>query len=180
MYKIVLDLKKKKFDEDVYETNLEQQQRQIKYSDLEEEQDKHYGQAKRDDGHSEENLFNLHKVKKNEAPLNGFLNYYAFRTEEAKMKRKVAIEHSDVTGTPIELPNRKSLHVGKTFKQYMVAKNFQSDYSHITQKEYNKIQWINVVPEIICDILCYIVCYFHYRTDTFSRDVYENMLTGQI
>ena len=94
------------------------------------------------------------------------------------MKRQVAVENADAAGAPIELPKWKSLAVPRTFKQYTVEKNFQSDYSHITQNEYNKIPWINVVPEIVCDILCYMANYFHYRTDTFGRDAYEKMLTG--
>ena len=67
----------------------------------------------------------------------------------------------------------------KTFKQYLVDKEFSAGACHITKEEYCAMPWMNVVPEIVCDILCYLCNYFHYRTDAFTRDAYVSMLTGQ-
>ena len=47
-------------------------------------------------------------------------------------------------------------------------------------EEYLKLNWMNVVPEIICDILGYLANYIHFRTDVVSREAYESLLQGQI
>ena len=59
-------------------------------------------------------------------------------------------------------------------------KHFARAAELITQEEYLKIPWLNVVPEIVCDILCYLTHYFHYRSDLISKEAYSSMLTGQI
>ena len=71
------------------------------------------------------------------------------------------------------------LNMAKTFKQYLVDKEFSAGDCHITKEEYCAMPWMNVVPEIVCDILCYLCNYFHYRTDAFTRDAYVSLLTGQ-
>ena len=40
------------------------------------------------------------------------------------------------------------------------------------------IEWMNVVPEIVCDVLGYLANYVHFRTDRLSKEAYEEMLHG--
>lgn len=67
----------------------------------------------------------------------------------------------------------------KTFRSYIVDKGFNKTL-FITRKKYQGLDWQNAVPELVCDILCYMVNYFHYRTDKFSRKVYNTLLTAQV
>ena len=43
-----------------------------------------------------------------------------------------------------------------------------------------RIEWLNVVPEIICDILGYMANYVHYRTSKLTREAYESSLHFQV
>ena len=38
---------------------------------------------------------------------------------------------------------------------------------------------MNEAPEIVCDVLYYLTGFVHYRTDQFSREVYEKFLRQQ-
>lgn len=61
-----------------------------------------------------------------------------------------------------------------------MTKKFDSAPYFLSQAEYLKISWLNVIPEILCDILFYMCGYVHYRADKLTKDVYTHMLTGQI
>ena len=72
------------------------------------------------------------------------------------------------------------MKVLKKLSGYVHDKNFAFESDHLTEADYMKIQWMNVVPEIICDILAYIASYIHHRTDSLGKEAYTSMLTGQV
>lgn len=72
------------------------------------------------------------------------------------------------------------MRLNKKFTEYIFDKNFAKGSQHLTQADYMQIQWMNVVPEIICDILGYLAGYVHFRTNFMSREAYESMLNGQV
>jgi len=47
-------------------------------------------------------------------------------------------------------------------------------------EEYAKIEFLNDVPEIVCDILCYLARYFHYRTSQMTERIYQKALISQV
>lgn len=123
----------------------------------------------------------MSKKKKNRAPLDGFVQYYAFKAEEAKMKREAILTMIDNVGhseVREKIPEQKSPDVHKTFKQYTVDKHFSKGAELISFEEYVSIPWLNDIPEIVCDVLCYLTNYFHHRSDIISKEAYKNMLMG--
>lgn len=62
----------------------------------------------------------------------------------------------------------------------MTEKNFTVESHHLSKNDYLKINWMNVVPELVCDILNYMCNYIHLRSNKISKDAYEAMLQGQI
>ena len=127
---------------------------------------------------------NLSKKKKNVPPLNeGFVKYFAFKTQENKMKQqlkndgKLEEREDDWLKQYVDKP---AVRVKNLFSEFVFDKNFARASHHITETEYQKIEWMNVVPEIVCDILGYMSDYVHYRTHKMNRDLYENMLHFQV
>lgn len=57
------------------------------------------------------------------------------------------------------------LDVIETFKKYVSEKKFGEPDKSLTFKDYYKLEFINDVPEIVCDILFYLARYYHYRTN---------------
>lgn len=64
-----------------------------KFNTIETAQNKHYDNINKNKGKIDiSNLFNLSRKKKNLAPMNeGFVQYVAFKSEEAKMRRKMLV-----------------------------------------------------------------------------------------
>ena len=115
--------------------------------------------------------------------MDGFVQYYAFKSEEAKMKRQALLQMTDNIGNNEmrqKIPERKSPDVLKTFKQYALEKHFDSKAELISQDEYISMPWLNGVPEIVCDVLCYLSNYLHHRSDVIGKEAYQSMLLGQI
>lgn len=50
---------------------------------------------------------------------------------------------------------------------------------YISKNAYLKMDFMNEVPEIVCDILYHLARYVHYRTDRFSEKAYKEMLQCQ-
>jgi len=55
----------------------------------------------------------------------------------------------------------------------MCEKKMQSREFYISEKQYMTLDFMNEVPEIVCDILYHLSGYVHYRTDRFSEEAYE-------
>ena len=72
--------------------------------------------------------------------------------------------------------DKPAVRVKKLFSEYVFDKNFAKSSHHLTKEEYMRIEWLNVVPEIICDILGYMANYVHYRTSKLTREAYESSL----
>ena len=50
---------------------------------------------------------------------------------------------------------------------------------YISEKQYMQLEFMNEVPEIVCDILYHLSGYVHHRTNKFSYEAYEEMLRCQ-
>jgi len=72
-----------------------------------------------------------------------------------------------------------SIDMISTFKNFISKKNFGEPDKHLTFKDYYKLNFINDVPEIVCDILCYLSKYYHYRTNAMERALYERLMDAQ-
>ena len=130
-----------------------------------------------------EKIFNLSKSSKEDPPLNGFINYYAYKGEERKFNLRYP-EKQKKKGSQKEpklrLKDTNVLHPSRVFDEYVCEKNYQKKEYFISENQYLQLEFMNQVPEIICDLLYYLSGYVHYRTDLISKDVYQKMLIAQI
>ena len=120
-------------------------------------------------------LFSMTRKNKEDAPLNKFFDYYAFKTEE----RNFFLRYTNQQ--PSSIASLKESITGpiptwKAFMNYICESKMISREYFISQKKYCELEFINEVPEIVCDVLFYLSGYIHYRTDRISLEGYEKML----
>ena len=72
------------------------------------------------------------------------------------------------------------LNVGTTFKNYVSTKKFGAPDKFLSINDYIKLEFMNDVPEIVCDILCYLSRHVHHRSNHLDKKVYEHLLSSQI
>ena len=177
-----------KFNTQLKEQNF-QRQEQIKNKDLPATMDhveSHIAQSIESGGAPKiEKIFNLSKNNKEDPPLNGFVKYYAYRSEERKFNilypEKPPSKKEDVLAQPkLKLKDTNNLITYKVFLNYICDKKYTTKEYFISQNQYLDMEFMNQVPEIVCDILYYLSGYIHHRTDQIPKDVYTKMLKAQI
>jgi hypothetical protein len=72
------------------------------------------------------------------------------------------------------------LNVETTFKNYVSTKKFGASDKFLNINDYIKLDFMNDVPEIVCDILCYLSRHVHHRSNHIEKKVYEHLLFSQI
>ena len=63
------------------------------------------------------------------------------------------------------------------FEDYVRMKHYNKREFYITRKQYCNIDFLNEVPEVICDLLFYLTGYMHHKTDLISEEAYNKLLT---
>eukprot|EP00353_Schmidingerella_taraikaensis_P016599 CAMPEP_0185613668 /NCGR_PEP_ID=MMETSP0436-20130131/28118_1 /TAXON_ID=626734 ORGANISM="Favella taraikaensis, Strain Fe Narragansett Bay" /NCGR_SAMPLE_ID=MMETSP0436 /ASSEMBLY_ACC=CAM_ASM_000390 /LENGTH=98 /DNA_ID=CAMNT_0028247853 /DNA_START=610 /DNA_END=906 /DNA_ORIENTATION=+ len=51
---------------------------------------------------------------------------------------------------------------------------------YLSAKQYCELEFMNEVPELVCDLLFYMSGYVHFRTNRFSQEGYEQILRCQL
>ena len=72
------------------------------------------------------------------------------------------------------------MNVFAQWQDYVTAKNFSDTHNHITLEQYLHIEFVNFIPEIVCEILAYLSNYIHHRSEDIPYQIYERMLICQI
>jgi hypothetical protein len=70
--------------------------------------------------------------------------------------------------------------VHQTFEDFVTLRKFSDDTNRISLEQYLKIEYLNLIPEIVCEVLCYLSGYVHHRNDQISHAVYSRKLVTQI
>lgn len=124
------------------------------------------------------NVYTLTRTKKDELPHDNFFAYYAYKAEERKFLTKFPEEQTnvDVQKEPLNAP----VPLWKAFNSYICESKMQHREYFISKKQYLAMEFMNEVPEIVCDILFYLSGFVHYRTDRISAETYHQMLRCQI
>ena len=125
-------------------------------------------------------LFDFGK-KKTKVPLDSFTEYYAYKTEEKendiKVKRKALIEAGAAGGDGDALEEEKvNLNPHVIFSKYVSENYFNKSEVCITEEQYMKLNFMNQIPEIVCEIICYLSKYYHYRTRFVSQKAYRVLM----
>ena len=124
-----------------------------------------------------EKLFNLSKNGKEDAPLNGFVEYYAYLTEERKYKfRYPGRENKDSDLSYLQQP----IHPTTGFNLYVGEKHLDKREYYISEAQYVDLDFMNMAPEIVCEVLYYLCGYVHHRTSSISIDTYKDIMMAQI
>ena len=55
------------------------------------------------------------------------------------------------------------------FEDYVRMKHYNKREFYITRKQYCNIDFLNEVPEVLCDLLFYLTGYMHHKTDLISE-----------
>lgn len=67
----------------------------------------------------------------------------------------------------------------KAFQAYVGESKMPESEYKIDEKQYAALDFMNEVPEIVCDVLFHLTGFVHYRTTRFSSEVYERFLLLQ-
>ena len=121
-----------------------------------------------------EKLFNLSKNAKEDKPMTGFIEYYAYLTEERKYNLRYN-QNSDQ-----ESLYSKPIPPTKAFYYYVADKTYTEPQYYITQKQYCKLDFMNQAPEIVCEVIYYLSGFLHHRTDQVSYDAYKEVMRCQV
>ena len=131
-------------------------------------------------------LFDFGK-KKTKVPLDSFTEYYAYKTEEMennkRVQRKLLLEASngglgeDEDGLEEE---KIILSPSAIFSKYISENYFNKPDVYISEEQYLQLDFMNQIPEVVCDILCYLAKYHHYRTKLISYETYEVLMDAQM
>ena len=68
------------------------------------------------------------------------------------------------------------ISIYKAFQGYVSDSRLAKPEYYITESQYLSLDFMNEIPEIVCDILYYLSGFVHYRTNRFSQEVYEKFL----
>ena len=125
----------------------------------------------------QEKLFNLSKNSKEDPPLSGFVEYFAYKVEERKYN--IRYDHSSKNEGGGSKDNQ---HVvpARAFFDFVREKKYTTKEFYITKKQYQMFEFMNQVPEIVCDVLFYLSGYVHHRTSTMHQDMYKQLLMAQV
>lgn len=121
-------------------------------------------------------LFNLSKGSKEDAPLDGFVNYYAYKSEERKYNLRYNKNLDPIQAALMSRP----LNPIFTQLEYTAEKYYNHREYFLTQKQYCDLEFMNGAPEIVCEIIYHLSGYLHHRTDFMTYDTYKQMMIGQL
>ena len=124
----------------------------------------------------------MSKNNKEDAPLDGFVNYYAYKVEERRFDLEHPIHSVDVDqkkAKRLVMKDTEVVRTDKTAVNYVQYKHYNKREFYVSRQQYCDIEFMNKIPEIVCDILFYLSGYVHYRTDSMSEEAYRNILMGQ-
>ena len=62
------------------------------------------------------------------------------------------------------------------FSKYTSENYFTKPDVCISEEQYIRLDFMNQVPEVVCDILCYMARYYHYRTTLVSFEAYTVLM----
>lgn len=122
-----------------------------------------------------EKFFNLSKNAKEDAPLTGFIEFYAYLCEERKYNLRYS---SHAKGN--QFVDLNQVLVTNAHGAYVKEKYYNSAEFFISEKQFIEQDWMNQVPEIVCDVLFMLSGFSHYRTNQIDSDVYKEMLMCQV
>lgn len=125
-----------------------------------------------------EKLFNLSKNTKEDPPLTGFIEYYAYKVEERKYQ--IRYENVGAQNSKLAYKDREPFIPYKLFLEYCVEKKFDRREYFISKHQYMDLDFINESPEIVNDVLFFLSGYVHHRTNLVSYETYKTILQGQV
>lgn len=115
-----------------------------------------------------------------DAPLHSFLGYYAYKAEERKFYMRYPNQNPNASAEGIRDPITTPMPLWKAFLSFIGEAKMPSREYYISKKQYLKLDFLNEVPEIVCDVLYYLSGYVHFRSKIMNAQLYEKMLRCQI
>ena len=95
---------------------------------------------------------------RDDAPLDTFLSYYAFKAEERKFYLRYPNQHPN---KGFKEPYDKPMETWKAFQSFVCESQLRKKEYYISKKQYLEIPFMNEVPEMVCDVLFYLSGYIH-------------------
>ena len=128
-------------------------------------------------------LYDFGKYKSN-VPLDSFLSYYIYKTEETENTKKLLRKQQkekENGGFVADEDDQKEddrvvLNPTAVFSNFISDNYFSKSDMYISEEQYCQLSFINQVPEVVCDVLCYLAKYYHYRTTEFSHENYRTLM----